>query len=197
MLALLAPIGNAADVVDTAAADNRWADLQQQRYGDGDGPEYVDTVLELAISMLSRAGWVELGQSSWYGGVKEVLLRRGDHCLTVSYDPVTRQVQLIDGTAGLDFTLRLLSDNGVLTGDETSPTIDTSDTTVQRWGHDILIAAHDRLRGRILTLPQVDSPVRTTVLGLHPHADGTLRGPHAVELAEQQLHVLFTSTGVG
>jgi hypothetical protein len=35
-----------------------------------------------------------------------------------------------------------------------------------------------------------------TVLGLHPHADGTLRAPESCELADRQLTTVLRSVGV-
>ena len=54
------------------------------------------------------------------------------------------------------------------------------------WGLDLLIVADDLLHNRINDLPQLTSPAQATVLGLHPHADGDLRGPKSRSLLEGQ-----------
>ncbi|KOV76888.1 hypothetical protein ADL03_42315 [Nocardia sp. NRRL S-836] len=43
---------------------------------------------------------------------------------------------------------------------------------------------------------RLPSPAQITVLGLHPTTDGTLRGPHSVELAGHQLHALAEVAGL-
>jgi hypothetical protein len=45
-------------------------------------------------------------------------------------------------------------------------------------------------------LPQRDEPAEGTVLGLHPHADGGLRGPAEAVLAEKQVSALFRTMGL-
>ncbi|MCN0152531.1 hypothetical protein [Salinispora arenicola] len=42
----------------------------------------------------------------------------------------------------------------------------------------------------------VAAPIQVTTVGLHPHADGILRGPEALALAEHQLEDLWPSTRV-
>jgi len=195
---LLTPIiaaGHAAEAA-TDRSGSRWAEPFDQLYGDGYGTEYADRVLEQATAMLSGADWVELEQSEWEGGLEQSLLRRGEHCLTVEYDPVTRQLQLTDGKPELEATLQLLADEGVLIGDDARESVDTNETVVERWGNDLLAAADDLLHGRINELPQLTSPVQVTLLGLHPHADGTLRAPRAATLAEHQLGTLFRGVGL-
>jgi hypothetical protein len=157
---------------------------------------YADSVLDHIEVMLAGAGWVELDRSTWEGGLEESLLRRGQHCLTAAYDPVTRQVRLVDGKSELEATLDLLADDGVLTGGDDQISVDTSEAAVERWGTDLLTAAEDLLRGRIAELPQPAGPVQGGLLGLHPHADGTLRGPESTTLVDEQLAVLLRTAGV-
>ncbi|MEU8180272.1 hypothetical protein AB0B86_05775 [Micromonospora sp. NPDC049047] len=195
--ALLTRIVTAAQAAEVAAGAGGWAAESYQRlYGHGDGSEYADSVLEQLTAILSGVGWVELEQSTWEGGLEQVLLRRGEHCLTAVYDPVTRQVQLVDGKSELDSTLHMLADDGVLTDDGERESIDTSEAAVERWGTDLLTAADDLLRGRITELPQLAFPIQATVLGLHPQADGTLRGPEAATLARHQASALLATAGV-
>lgn len=196
--ALLNPIITAAHASDAAfdGLHGDRPDSHQQLYGDGDGPEYVDRVLEVATRILKQAGWAVLEESTWEGGLEQSLLRRGEHCLLATYDPVTRQILLGDGKDELGETLQLLAEEGVLTGDEGSLNLDMGEAAVERWGTDLLTAADDMLHERINTHPRLTSPVTTTVLGLHPHADGTLRAPHATPLAGQQITTFFTAVGL-
>jgi hypothetical protein len=90
------------------------AESYRTLYGDAGQPEYVERVLEYVMVLLVGAGWVELGQSTWEGGLEEALLRRGEHCVTALYDPVTRQFRLLDGEPDLKSMLQLLGDDGVL-----------------------------------------------------------------------------------
>jgi hypothetical protein len=198
MAALLMPIvtaGYAAEAAD-GSGDNRWAEAYQQFYGDGDGSGYADRVLEHLTAILTSQGWTELTESTWEGGIEQTLLRRGEHCLTVQYDPVTRQLQLIDGKSELDLTLDMLAEDGVLTADDGRETVDTGAEAAERWGADLLTAAADLIAGRITEAPQLATPIQLTLLGLHPHADGTLRGPEAATLVEQQLVALLGTVGV-
>ncbi|MCX4387367.1 hypothetical protein OG777_10525 [Micromonospora peucetia] len=195
--ALLARIVTAAQAAEVAAGAGGWAAESYQRlYGHGDGSEYTDSVLEQLTAILSGAGWVALEQSTWDGGLEQVLLRRGEHCLTAVYDPVTRQLQLVDGKSELNCTLHLLADDGVFTDDGDRESIDISEAAVERWGTDLLTAADDLLRGRITELPQLAVPLQATVLGLHPQADGTLRGPEAATLGRHQVSALLATAGV-
>ncbi len=192
--ALLTPIvttGHAAQAAGDSS-DGRWAESHGRLYGDGDGPEYPDSVLEHLAAVLSGSGWVELQESAWEGGMEEVLLRRDGHCLTASYDPVTRQVRLSDGKNDLDGTLQLLADDGLVVGDDSEESVDVAEAT-DRWDSNLPAAADDFLHGRITALPQLAAPVQVTVLGLHPHADGTLRGPHAAHLTQHQLSALCST----
>lgn len=104
--------------------DRRWAESLQQLYGDGDGPDYTDRVLEVVTVMLSSAGWIELEESTWEGGLEQSLLRRGEHCLHAAYDPVTRQFQLADGKSELELNLQLLADDGMLLGKDGHERVD-------------------------------------------------------------------------
>lgn len=144
--------------------------------------------------MLGRAGWSELDQSTWEGGLEEVLLRRAEQCLTVRYDPVTRQVQLSDGKPELESLLQLLGDEGILIEDGESEISDADAAAAKNWDAALLAAADDLLRGRIEE--GTVASVQATVLGLHPHADGTLRGPEACTLADRQLDILLQTTGL-
>jgi hypothetical protein len=182
--ALLTPIVTAAHAAETD--EDEWAESHHRLCGDGEGPDYTDSVLEQLASVLSTDGWIVLLESTWEGGIEELLLRRGEHCLTASYDPVTRQVRLIDGKNELESTLQMLADDGVLTDDKLD-----LDAAADRWDTDLLAAADDFLHDRITDLPQLASPAQVTMVGLHPHADGTLRGPHATDLARHQLIALF------
>lgn len=71
----------------------------------------------------------------------------------------------------------MLADEGVIVSDNGHETVKRDDAAVQEWGIDLLAAAEDLLRGRIAELPQT-APVQATLLGLHPHAYGTLRAPN-------------------
>ena len=126
----------------------------------------------------------------------DALLRRGEHCLTIAYDPVTRQVQLIDGQPDLESTLQLLSDGGAFTEIEGQEVIDFTQGEAEGWGKPLLTAADDLLHGHIKNLPHLARPIRTTILGLHPHADGTLRAPEASTLADHQFVALTRTAGV-
>jgi hypothetical protein len=195
--ALLSPIPLAATAAEVAADSNEvMANLYSDFYGDGDGHTWADDVLDEAAALLSGAGWIELEQSEWEGGVEERLLRRGEYCLEVRYDPATRQVELVDGRPELELTLQLLADDGLLTGDEDAERVDLSGAAVERWNPDLLAAAGDLLQHRILELDLRGLPAQLTVLGLHPHADGLLRGPHATTLAAHQLRRLFRTIGL-
>ncbi len=192
--ALLRPIvtaGIAADAVRTEGQEE-----YQQLYGGAGSVEYTDTVLGIAHLTLVTAGWADLGRSEWEGGIEEGHFRRGEHCLTVTYDPVTRQLQLADGKPELELTLQLLAEDGVLTGDEGAESLDTGEDTVETWGADLLDAAAELLRGRISPLPGLDDAVRITLVGLHPHADGSLRGSGSSDLVEEQLTTFLRTIGV-
>ncbi|WP_433316856.1 hypothetical protein [Micromonospora chersina] len=198
LAALLMPAVTAGHVAEAAgdSTDSRWGDSYHRLYGDGEGPDYADRVLEHLTSTLARHGWAELTDSSWEGGLEQTLLRRGEHCITAAYDPITRQIQLIDGKAELELTLDMLADDGVLTNDDGQNTVDTSEEAIERWGAELLTAATDLLAGRINELPQLTTPIQVTMLGLHPHADGILRGPEAPALVEHQIETLLLTTGV-
>ncbi|WP_091082572.1 hypothetical protein [Micromonospora nigra] len=198
LAALLMPAVTIGHVAEAAgdSTHGRWADSYHRLYGDGEGPDYADRVLEHLTSTLARHGWAELTDSTWEGRLEQTLLRRGEHCLTAAYDPVTRQIQLIDGKAELELTLDMLADDGVLTNYDGQDTVDTSEEATERWGAELLTAATELLAGRINELPQLAAPIQVTVLGLHPHADGILRGPEAPALVEHQLEALLLTTGV-
>lgn len=93
--------------------------------------------------MLSSSGWVELNRSTWEGGMEDLLLRRNEHCLLVSYDPVTRQVRFADGKQELDFTLQFLADDGVRIGDEEQESIDMNKDAIEQWGTDLHTAGRE------------------------------------------------------
>jgi hypothetical protein len=172
------------------------AELYRTLYGDAGQPEYAERVLEYVMQLLMSAGWVELGQSTWEGGLEEALLRRGEHCVTALYDPVTRQTRLLDGEPDLELMLQLLGDDGVLVERDGQETVDFKGVAAEQWEADLLIAAEDLLRGRIKEMPESVLPVQATALGLHPHADGTLRGPEAVTIVDRQLGVLLRTAGL-
>jgi hypothetical protein len=195
--ALLTPVVTAGEAAQAADGIGGWAGEAYARlYGASGVDGYADSVLDHIEVMPAGTGWVELDRSTWEGGLEESLLRRGQHCLTASYDPVTRQVRLVDGKPELEATLDLLADDGVLTGGDDQVSVDTSEATVERWGTDLLTAAEDLLRGRIAELPQPAAPVQGGLLGLHPHADGTPRGPESTTLVDEQLAVLLRTAGV-
>jgi hypothetical protein len=194
---LLAAIAATAETVSVAAdIGGPTTSAFQQFYGDKDEYESADTVLAYLMRPLRKAGWDELNQSTWEGGAVDALLRRGEHCLTVTYDPVTRQIQLIDGQPDLESTLQLLSDDGTFTEIEGQEVIDFTQGEEEGWGKPLLTAAEDLVNGRIKNLPHLARPIRTTILGLHPHADGTLRGPEASTLADHQFTALARAAGV-
>lgn len=194
---LLAQIAASADTIGTAAGiGGSSADSYQLMYGDEGVSEFVDDVLEHLASILQKAGWSDLGKSEWDGGMDSLLLRRGEHCLEVAYDPVTRQAQLIDGKPELESMLDLLHDDGVFAEEDGQETIDFSQGEKEGWRKATLTAVDDLLHGGIEEMPHLDKPFRATILGLHPHADGTLRAPEAVTLAVHQLNVLLRTAGV-
>jgi hypothetical protein len=196
--ALLAPVVTVGEAAAAAIGDAGWAwEAYQRLYGAVDGDEYVGTVLECLEMIVSRASWVKLSDSMWEGGLQESPLRRGQYCLRAAYDPVTRQIRLSDGKPELELTLQSLAEDGMLTADdEGQERIDPSAETAQEWNRDLLTAAEDLLRGRIDALSLPDGPVQVAVLGLHPHADGSLRGPASTTLATEQLTVLLDAIGV-
>lgn len=195
--ALLTPVVTAGVAAQAADGIGGWAGQAYERiYGASGVDEYPDNVLDHLQVMLSRGGWVELDRSSWEGGMEESLQRRGEHCLSAVYDPVTRQVRLVDGKPELEATLDMLAEDGAITGDDGQDSVDTSEAAVQRWGTEILTAAEDMLRGRITELRPPAAPVQGALLGLHPHADGALRGPESTRLVDEQLAVLLRTAGV-
>ena len=107
LLLSLVEAGHAADAPATAD-DVREAYLNL--YGDAGFSEYADVVLDVVETTLSRWGWVTLKRSMWEGGLEEVLLRRAEHCLTVTYDPVTRRLRPVDGKPELELTLDMLAE---------------------------------------------------------------------------------------
>ncbi len=194
---LLTSIVTAGDIAAVADQNGGWAGETYQRlYGTGDVDHYSEIVLDYLEAELSGTGWVELERSTWEGGVEESLLRRGEHCLTASYDPVTRQLRLVDGRPNLESTLDMLAEDGVLTGDDDHVTVDTSEHAAQRWGMELLTAAEDLLLGRVNELRQLSVPLQGALLGLHPHADGTLSAPESTALAKEQLTILMRTAGL-
>lgn len=189
---LLEPVIAAGETAAVADASEGWAEEALQRlYGAREADEYTDDVLDQVAVMLSSSGWVELNRTTWEGGLEDLLLRQDEHCLLVSYDRVTRQIRLAEGRHELDVMLQLLADEGVLTGEEGQEVIDTSEVAREQWGMDLLTAADDFLRGRIEVLGQLATPIQGALLGMHPHADGSLRGPEATSLVESQLTALL------
>jgi hypothetical protein len=191
---LLAGIVTAGEAFN-AAFDSGGPAAQRYRamYGDTDTAEYCDSdsVLELVLATLEGADWRELERSTWDGGMEEALLRRRNHCLTVLYDPVNRQIRIADGLGYLESTLQLLFDDGVLTEADDQVSVLDRDVAAERWGAELLAAAEDLLDGRIVEMEKDFRPVQATVLGLHPHADGTLRGPESSTLASRQIDNLL------
>lgn len=185
-------IGDAMSAV--FSGDGTATSTYRALYGDVDQPGYAGSVLEQATAVLGRAGWSKLDQSTWEGGLEELLLRRAEQCLTVRYDPVTRQVQLSDGKPELESLLQLLGDEGILIEDGESEIVDADAAAAKNWDAALLAAADDLLRGRIEE--GTAASVQATVLGLHPHADGTLRGPEAYTLADRQLDILLQTAGL-
>lgn len=194
---LLTQVVAAADTASAAVDIGGWATESYQRlYGDAGSSEYAESIMEQLTTMLSSAGWVELDQSTWEGGLEQSLLRRGEHCLSAAYDPVTRQIQLADGRSELESTLQLLADDGVLIESGEQEAVETSEAACERWGAELLAAADDLLHGRIKIMSHLAKPIQATVLGLHPHADGTLLGPHSFTLTDHQLGILLHTAGV-
>ncbi|MGW4130900.1 hypothetical protein [Amycolatopsis japonica] len=191
--ALLRPLLLTGMAVDVPRTQGEQA--YRQLYGSQD-TDYLDTVLDIAEAKLAAAGWATLGHSSWDGGIEDVYFRRGEHCLTVAYDPVTRHVRLTDGRPELEVTLQMLAEEGVLTGEEGAEVLDTGEDAVKSWGADLLDAAKALLQGRISPYPGLDDAVGITLLGLHPHADGSLHGPGASDLVDEQMTALLTVIGV-
>jgi hypothetical protein len=169
--------------------------MYQALYGAAESDEYAEGVMEFVTAKLSGSEWVELERSEWEGGMEQSLLRRGEHCLTVLYDPVTRQLRFIDGKDELDLTLQLLAEDGVLVGEEGQETIASEQSGDTHWSADLLAAAEDALRGHVKEMESATMPAQATILGLHPHADGALRAPEAYALADRQLNVLLRAIG--
>ncbi|MEV4143634.1 hypothetical protein AB0J40_08185 [Amycolatopsis sp. NPDC049691] len=190
---LLSPLIEAGQTSGALTDQSEVAEAYLQLYGATGFAEYADSVLDVVGSTLSGAGWVELERSTWDGGLEDLLLRRAEHCVRVEYDPVTRRVRLGDGKPWLESSLDLLAEDGLLTGTEGAEEIDTGDEAVERWGTDLLAAAQDLLRGAIESAPQ---QAEATILGLHPHADGDLRGPASMTLATEQISVLLGRAGL-
>ncbi|WP_204299906.1 hypothetical protein [Actinoplanes campanulatus] len=188
--------GGHAAAAASGSSDEFWRQSYQELYGDGDRLEETEQVLDQLAVLLARSGWVELSESTWEGGMEERLLRRREHCLTAVYDPVTRQIQLSDGRAALELTLQILAEEGVLIEDGEREKLEISEAAIEDWGVDLLTAADDLLCGRIEESSRLAFPVQISVLGLHPHADGSLRAPEASSLAELQLGRLFEVVGV-
>ncbi|WP_143168711.1 hypothetical protein [Amycolatopsis australiensis] len=191
--ALLSPLIEAGQTSGAMTGQDEVAEAYLQLYGATGFAEYADSVLDVVGSTLSGAGWVELERSTWDGGLEDLLLRRAEHCVRVEYDPVTRRVRLGDGKPWLESSLDLLAEDGVLTGTEGAEDVDTGDEAVERWGTDLLTAAQDLLRGAIESVPH---QVESTILGLHPHADGDLRGPESMTLATEQVSSLLGRVGL-
>jgi len=116
--ALLTHVITAGEAAQTADEVDGWAKDAYELLYANPADEYPACVLDYLEVVLSDAGWVVLNRSTWEGGLEEALLRRGEHCLAATYDPVTHQLRLLDGKPELDATLQLLADDGVLTGDE-------------------------------------------------------------------------------
>jgi hypothetical protein len=194
---LLVPIVAAAHAAHAVGgAGDRWSEAYQRFYGDGDEADGGDQILDVLAGVLASAGWVELHRSIWEGGLHEMLLRRDRHCLTARYDPVTRQVHLDDGKADLELVLQMLADDGVLVDEQGEERIDAVEDAQQRWDAELLAAATDLLQGNLTELAQAGLPAQAAVIGLHPHGDGTLRGPDAMTLAEHQLRTLLGVHGL-
>ncbi|MEJ2851830.1 MULTISPECIES: hypothetical protein [unclassified Saccharothrix] len=195
--ALLMPIVTAAAAAEAVGSgyDAERVESYLALYGEVWNDD-TDRVVDQTSWMLADAGWVELEQSTWEGGLEHLVLRRAEHCLRVAYDPVTKQLELADGKRELDLTLQILAEEGVLVDDDTGERIVVDETTLDQWGADLLRAADDRLHGRFADLTPLTTPVQVTVLGLHPHGDGNLHGPDSVALVQQQLEALFTAVGL-
>ncbi|WP_125615055.1 hypothetical protein [Actinomadura sp. WAC 06369] len=194
---LLEPVIAAGDTAAVADASEGWAEKAYKRlYGANETDDYTEGVLDYVQVILSSSGWVELNRSTWEGGLEDLLLRRDEQCLLVSYDSVTRQVRFAEGRHELDLTLQLLADDGVLIGDEGQEAIDMNEDAREQWGTDLLNAADDFLHGRIDVLQELAVPVQGSLLGLHPHADGSLRAPESTPLVEKQCTELLNRVGL-
>jgi hypothetical protein len=192
---LSAPIALYAEVAASALAEPGWSQIAyNDLYGSDSSDLDRDEVIELVEAELQGAGWKMLERSTWEGGLEDVLVRRGNHCLVASYDPFTRQLSLADGKPHLSGLIDMLGQEGAITmADDGSETVDTSPEIVEQWGLDTLTAVHDHLRGHITDMPHLATPVQATLLGLHPHADGTLRAPGSDSLVTAQLRALLST----
>lgn len=102
---LLTPIVSAGAAAEASDREEGWAaETYQQLYGASHVDEDAASVLNWVEATLSGAGWIELERTTWEGGLEDSLLRRGEHCLAASYDPVTRQIRLTDGKPNSSFS---------------------------------------------------------------------------------------------
>ncbi|MFG1997506.1 hypothetical protein ACGFJ7_46765, partial [Actinoplanes sp. NPDC048988] len=194
-LTLIITGGHAAQAA-SASTDEFWRRSYQDLYGDENTLNETEQVLDKLVAVLGRSGWVELSDSTWDGGLEERLLRRGEHCITAAYDLVTRQIQLSDGRAELESTLQILAEEGILIEDNGREKLEMNEAAFENWGADVMTAADEFLSGRIKEFSHLVTPMQITLLGLHPHGDGSLRAPEAVSLAERQLGRFFEVAGV-
>ncbi|WP_459805730.1 hypothetical protein [Herbidospora sp. RD11066] len=194
LLASIVSIGEVASLADQVGGPA--GEIHERMYGTHGVDHYSDPVMDCLEVVLSGAGWTELERSTWEGGIEELLVRRGAHCLSAAYDPVTRQIRLADGKPQLEGLLDSLAEDGVLIDDHGKEAIDLSEHAVERWGTAVLTVASDHLRGAIDDLPQLADPLQTALLGLHPHADGTVKAPQAGDLVEEQLTMSLRAAGL-
>ncbi len=185
LLASIVTIGEVASVADQGGGPA--GEIHERMYGTHGIDHYSEPVMDCVEVVLSSAGWNKLERSTWEDGIEELLVRRGEHCLSAAYDPVTRQIRLADGKPQLEGLLDILGQDGVLVDDHGSETVDLSEHALEEWGTAILTMAADYLRGVIDDLPQLADPLQAALLGLHPHADGTIKAPRAGDLVEEQL----------
>ena len=98
----LTPVIAAADAAELASRQGSWAsEAFDYLYDDG-----AAQVLDRAQGLLAAAGWVEVERSTWAGGLEDLLVRRGEHVLRASYDPLTRQLKLTDGRTLFEFLVQ-------------------------------------------------------------------------------------------
>jgi hypothetical protein len=179
-------------IIDSAHASESFRVL----YGGLEGGAVADAVLDVASFLLTDAGWQELVESEWEGGLEERLFQRDEHILEVGYDPTTRQFLLRDGKGSIEGILDLFSEDGVLIGEAETVGIDSDRAAAAGWRPGQVDAIGTYLRGEIKDLVLSADGPQMSVIGLHPYSDGTLRGPDAGDLIESQLKAFLSAEGI-
>lgn len=96
----------------------------------------------------------------------------------------------------LDGLLGVMADDGLVLLPDGVERIERTNAAAEDWTPEVLDAADDQLRARISALPNLAEPAQLTILGLHPHGDGTLTGPRASDVAIRQVDHLIAATGL-